>query len=93
MSDQFPDLRADIKLIFADGDLALSLLKYRGTHAKFKREAVWQEAWTARLSEGQIIESWPIIDQSSLLRHLGFQLVSPKKQQLNPHSGFFAADS
>ena len=61
----------------ANGDWVLSLLEYRGTHVKFKREAVWQEAWIARLSEGQIVESWPIIDQSSLLRHLGYQFVPP----------------
>ncbi len=77
MSDQFPDLKAEIKLIFADGDLVVSLLEYRGTHTTFEREAVWREAWIARLSDGQIVESWPIIDQSSLLRHLGYQLGLP----------------
>ena len=58
----FPDLTAAIKLILADGDMVVSLLEYRGTHARFEREAVWREAWFARLSEGQIVESWPIID-------------------------------
>jgi predicted ester cyclase len=73
----FPDLQAAIKLILADGDMVVSLLEYRGTHAKYEREAVWREAWIARLSEGTIVESWPIIDESSFLRHLGYQLVPP----------------
>ena len=77
MTDQFPDLTASIKLILGDGDLVVALLEYRGTHATFEREAVWREAWFARLSEGMIVESWPIIDESSFLRHLGYQLVPP----------------
>ena len=77
ISEQFPDLTASIKLILGDGDLVVTLLEYRGTHATFQREAVWREAWFARLSEGKIVESWPIIDESSFLRHLGYQLVPP----------------
>jgi predicted ester cyclase len=77
MTDQFPDLTATIKLILADGDMVVSLLEYRGTHAKLEREAVWREAWFTRLSEGQIVESWPIIDESSYFRHLGYQLIPP----------------
>jgi predicted ester cyclase len=77
MAKQFPDLKATIKLILADGDMVVSLLEYRGTHATFKREAVWREAWFARLSEGKIVESWPIIDLDSYFRHLGYQLIPP----------------
>jgi predicted ester cyclase len=77
MTQQVPDLKATIKLIHADGDRVVSLLEYRGTHADFKREAVWREAWFARLSEGKIVEGWPIIDESSFFRHLGYQLVPP----------------
>jgi predicted ester cyclase len=78
MAEQIPDLTADIILILADGDMVVCLLEYRGNHAKFKREAIWREAWFTRLSEGKIVESWPIIDESSFLRHLGYQLVPPK---------------
>ena len=79
MTKEFPDLTATIKLIVADGDMVVSLLEYRGTHVKFEREVVWREAWFARLSEGVIVESWPIIDESSFLRHLGYQLIPPSK--------------
>ena len=66
-----------IKLILADGDMVVSLLEYRGTHATIKREAVWREAWFVRLSEGKIVESWPITDLDSYFRHLGYQLIPP----------------
>ena len=77
MTKEFPDLMATIKLILADGDMVVCLLEYRGTHANFKREVVWREAWFVRLSEGKIVEGWPIIDESSFFRHLGYQLVPP----------------
>jgi hypothetical protein len=57
--------------------MVVSLLEYRGTHANFKREAVWREAWFVRLSAGKILEGWPIIDESSFFRHLGYQLIPP----------------
>ena len=79
ITDQIPDLTADIKLIIADGDMVVCLLEYRGTHTQFEREAVWREAWFTRLAENKIVESWPIIDESSFLRHLGYQLVPPGK--------------
>jgi predicted ester cyclase len=63
MTNNFPDLRAAIKLILADGDMVGCLLEYRGTHINSKREEVWREAWFTRLSEGKIVESWPIIEQ------------------------------
>jgi predicted ester cyclase len=77
MAQEFPDLKVTIKLVLADGDLVVSLVEYRGTHAKFAREAVWREAWFARLSAGKIVEGWPVIDESSLFRHLGYQLIPP----------------
>jgi predicted ester cyclase len=77
MAKEFPDLIATIKLILADGDMVACLLEYRGTHANFEREAVWREAWFARLSEGKIVEGWPVIDESSFFRQLGYQLIPP----------------
>ena len=79
MTNQFPDLMATIKLILSDGDLVVSLLEYRGTHAKYEREAVWREAWFARLADGKIVESWPIMDLDAYFRHLGYKLVPPKE--------------
>jgi predicted ester cyclase len=77
MTKEIPDLMATIRLILADGDMVVCLLEYRGTHADFEREAVWREAWFVRLSEGKIVEGWPVLDESSYLRHLGYQLIPP----------------
>lgn len=77
MTRQVPDLRATIRLLVAEGDMVVTLLEYRGTHAGFGREAVWQEAWFARLSEGKIVEGWPVIDTSSLFEQLGYRRVPP----------------
>jgi hypothetical protein len=77
MTKEIPDLMATIKLILADGDMVVCLLEYCGTHANFEREAVWREAWFVRLSEGKIVEGWPVIDESSFFRHLGYQLIPP----------------
>lgn len=79
MTNQFPDLTATIQQIIADGDRVVSLLEYRGTHKRYQREAVWQEAWFVRMSEGMIVESWPINDLYTYFRHLGYQLVPPGK--------------
>jgi len=75
MTNQFPNLTATIHQILADGDRVVSLLEYRGTHKRYKKEAVWQEAWFVRMSEGMIVESWPINDLYTYFRHLGYQLV------------------
>jgi ketosteroid isomerase-like protein len=77
MTHQFPDVRVTIRLIVAEGDMVVSLLEYRGTHARFGREAVWQEAWFARLSEGRIVEGWPVIETTALHEQLGDRRVPP----------------
>lgn len=77
MTRQVPDLSVDIKLTLADGDVVVCLMEYRGTHADFKREAVWREAWFARLSEGKIVESWPLPDIDAYCRQLGYQVIPP----------------
>jgi predicted ester cyclase len=77
MTDTYPDLRVSLKLILADGELVVSLLEYRGTHAGFGREIVWREAWFTCLSAGKIVESWPVIDLDAYYRQLGYQLIPP----------------
>ena len=79
MMNDIPNLKAVIKLILSDGDMVVCLLEYRGTHARFKREAVWREAWFTRLADGKIVESWPIMDETSFLRHLGYQFIPPSE--------------
>ncbi|MEW6216616.1 MAG: ester cyclase [Candidatus Bipolaricaulota bacterium] len=77
MTSEIPDLRVDVKLTLADGDMVACLMEYRGTHATFKREAIWREIWVARLSEGKIVESWPLPDVDSYCRQLGYRIIPP----------------
>jgi predicted ester cyclase len=77
MTREIPDLRVDIKLTLADGHMVACLMEYRGTHATFKREAIWREIWVVRLSEGKIVESWPLPDVDAYLRQLGYQSIPP----------------
>ncbi|MCX6092270.1 MAG: ester cyclase [Candidatus Bipolaricaulota bacterium] len=77
MTNEIPDLRVDIKLTLADGDMVTCLMEYRGTHATYKREALWREIWVVRHSEGKIVESWPLPDVDAYLRQLGYQSISP----------------
>ena len=77
MTKEIPDLRVEIKMTLAEGDMVVCLMEYRGTHARFGREAVWREAWFARLSDGKIVESWPLPDIDAYCRQLGYQLIPP----------------
>ena len=77
MTRSIPDLRVEIKMTLAEGDIVACLMEYRGTHAVFQREAVWREAWFARLSEGKIVESWPLPDIDAYCRQLGYQMTPP----------------
>jgi ketosteroid isomerase-like protein len=77
MTQQIPDLSVDVKLTLADGDRVVCLMEYRGTHATYGREAIWREAWFVRLSEGKIVESWPLPDIDAYCRQLGYQLTAP----------------
>lgn len=79
MASEIPDLRVDVQLTIAEGDMVACLMEYRGTHATFKREAIWREIWVARLSKGKIVESWPLPDVDAYLRQLGFQSVPPSE--------------
>jgi len=77
MTTQIPDLSVEVKMTLADGDKVVCLMEYRGTHAEYGREANWREIWIARLSEGKIVESWPLPDVDAYCRQLGFRVIAP----------------
>jgi len=77
MTREIPDLSVEIKMTLEDGDKVVCLKEYRGTHAEFEREAIWREIWIARLSEGKIVESWPLPDVDAYCRQLGYQHIPP----------------
>jgi len=77
MTQAIPDLSVKVLMVLADGDIVACLMEYRGTHARFKREAIWREAWFVRLSEEKIVESWPLPDIDAYCRQLGYQVIPP----------------
>ena len=77
MTKEIPDLRVEIKMTLAEGDMVVCLMEFQGTHARFGREAIWREAWFARLTNGKIVESWPLPDIDAYCRQLGYQLIPP----------------
>jgi predicted ester cyclase len=74
---EIPDLSVEIKMTLEEGDKVVCLKEYRGTHAEFQREAIWREIWIARLSEGKIVESWPLPDIDAYCRQLGYRITPP----------------
>jgi len=74
---QVPDLTVEILHTLGDEDMVACFMQYRGTHAKFKREAIWREGWFVRLADGKIVESWPLPDIDAYCRQLGYRLTSP----------------
>ena len=77
MTKDIPDLRVEIKMALAEGDMVVCLMEYRVTHVRFEREAVWREAWFARLSDGKIVGSQCLPDIDAYCRQLGTQLIPP----------------
>jgi len=77
MTREIPDLSVEVKMTLEDANKVVCLMEYRGTHAEFEREAIWREIWIARLSEGKIVESWPLPDIDAYCRQLGYQLIPP----------------
>ncbi|MEN8242852.1 MAG: ester cyclase [Chloroflexota bacterium] len=77
ITEEFPDLRAEIRQIVADGEMVVALLEYRGTHAGQGCEAIWQEAWFVRFADGKIIEDWTVFNGSNYFRQLGYRMVPP----------------
>jgi len=77
MTKSILNLSVEVILTISEGDMVVCLMEYRGTHASFKREAICREAWFVRLSEGKIVESWPLPDIDAYCRQLGYQLTDP----------------
>ena len=52
LHEEFPDIRAEIESIVAEGDMVAVRLTFSGTHAPTGERAAWPEMVFARFSEG-----------------------------------------
>jgi predicted ester cyclase len=59
---EFPDVRAEIESIVAEGDLVAVRLTFRGTHAATGRPTAWPEMVFTRFVRGKAVESWEVVD-------------------------------
>ena len=62
MHEVFPDLRADIESMVAEGDTVALRLTLSGTHHATGWPARWSAMVFVRLAEGKVIEDWRLVE-------------------------------
>jgi predicted ester cyclase len=73
----WPDLKSEIKLILAEGDLVACYLVNSGTNLEYHHSAVWDECDIHRLKDGKIIEMWGVENNLSEMKQMGYQINPP----------------
>ena len=78
MFTAFPDLRATIQDIIAEGDKVVARVSWRGTHTgDFQglpptgKQIVIGAFITERLKDGKAVEHWSLFDQLAMMQQLG----------------------
>jgi len=74
----FPDIKADLELAVAEGDLLAIKVKYTGTMKgelwgmpATGKQATWTESHFSRISNGKVTDHWGDIDSLGMMRQLG----------------------
>jgi predicted ester cyclase len=62
MHELFPNLRADIESMVAEGEVMAVRLTLSGTHQPTGQHARWSAMVFARFAEGKVIEDWRLVD-------------------------------
>jgi steroid delta-isomerase-like uncharacterized protein len=81
----FPDFRATVEDLVAEGDRVAYRWTFRGTHLgdfggipPTGRVVVWSVIGIARFAEGKMVERWQRLDTAGLLRQLGGSAAVPQ---------------
>ena len=81
----FPDFRATVEDLVAEGDRVAYRWTFRGTHLgdfgeipPTGRVAAWSVIGIARFAEGKMVERWQRLDSAGLLGQLGDSSVGPR---------------
>jgi steroid delta-isomerase-like uncharacterized protein len=76
--EAFPDLRHEIELILAEGDLVAAHQRWRGTHggefmgvAATGKRVEFSSTAVLRVGDGLIAEAWDEVDVAGLMSQLG----------------------
>jgi predicted SnoaL-like aldol condensation-catalyzing enzyme len=59
---EFPDVRAELESMIAEGDLVAVRVTFSGTHATSGEQTQWPEMVFTRFADGRAVESWEITD-------------------------------
>jgi predicted ester cyclase len=59
---EYPDVRAEIDAMVAEGDLVAVRVTFSGTHATSGERAAWPEMVFTRFVDGKAVESWEVTD-------------------------------
>jgi predicted SnoaL-like aldol condensation-catalyzing enzyme len=78
MKVELPDLRSEVNLILASGDLVAYYATHWSTHPKYQQSAVWTSCNILRLENNKIVEWWSVDDSLSQQLQLGFRMVEPE---------------
>ena len=66
MHETYPDLRAVIEEMVAEGDSVAVRLTLSGTHLPTGQRATWSAMVFARLVEGKVTKDWRLVDDKQL---------------------------
>ena len=67
MHEAFPDLRAAIESMVAEGDEVAVRLTLSGTHRPTGQRTTWSAMAFVRFAEGKVVEDWRLVDDSRQL--------------------------
>ena len=62
MHETFPDLRAAIEAMVAEGDTVALRMTLSGTHLPTGQRTTWSAMVFARFAEGKVTEDWRLVD-------------------------------
>jgi len=62
LHEGYPDVRAQIESLVAEGDMVAVRVTYSGTDARTGERVFWPEMVFTRFADGRAVESWEVID-------------------------------
>jgi predicted SnoaL-like aldol condensation-catalyzing enzyme len=71
MHKAFPDLRAAIEAMVAEGDMVAVCVTLNGTHLPTGQRTKWSAMVFARFADGKVTEDWRLVDSRQLETQLG----------------------
>ena len=73
----WPDQKAEVKLLIEDGEYLAYFMMIEGTNAEFNQPALWAESGIVRFENEKMAEWWSVEDGLSLYWQLGYEIKEP----------------